>query len=722
MNNGQISRVGLTAILLLAPLLGGATQHWSQSLIISLIAVLILLFPPKRVDLSVGIAGGGLLFLSALGFLPWRWFGMPNWRTAVAQSGIRLPETLSPQPWLTLDAVLLLIAGLLWLSWLTAQPWSADQRRGLAKVFCIGALFLGIVAVVAYYGDLSIPLWLRSERRFGPFPNRNQTGNFFAISAILTLALAYEELRRHRRKQAACWFGFGLFLFGVLVLSYSRAGVGIFFLGVLIWISALSRSGKKIALGLVFILFLLTGFILFGGETLERFRSHAGGEFRVLVWRDAWAMLASSKWMGVGLGNFDSLFPFFRHASVQEVRILHPESDWLWLACEAGVPSVILTLAAILFLLRRVFPLQPNTARSLRIACAICVLMFMLHGFLDVSGHRFGTVLPAIFVLALSLNSPEAKRIPPPFIPWLFRLAGLLLLLAAGWRVWGSPDERAVAAASVGKKDYQKAVSHYTLALQSAPLDWETYYLRGATEVAMHQWLDALGDFRRANLLEPQLQKVPVEEGALWLAYNPPLAIQAWQEALDRCRPEERAALFSGLLKTSVGSRAVIDRMSAIAEGNIDLELAYLSFADPEKCSELISKLRPQAEKLRKDQKQILFFATARLQAGQNDFEAAFNTARNVINLPVLPKIQELPLEIAQRDFLKDPGNFAAAYALYLAQMKAERLSDALFTLDKVRQQKDAPAYFGFLAAELNARRGNWQEAWNRLQPFLKPL
>lgn len=238
----------------------------------------------------------------------------------------------------------------------------------------------------------------------------------------------------------------------------------------------------------------------------------------------------------------------------------------------------------------------------------------------------------------------------------------------------------------------------------------------------MHQWLDALGDFRRANLLEPHLQKLPIEEGTLWLAYNPPLSIQAWEEAIRRCKPEEMGILFSGLLKTSLGSREVIARMSGIAEGNIDLELAYLSFADSEKCTELISKLMPQAEKLKKDQKQILFFAAARQYAAQNDFEAAYNTARKVIYPPVLPKIQQLPMDVAERDFLKDPGNFGAAYALYLAQMKAERLSDALFTLDKVRQQKDAPAYFAFLAAELNARRGKWQEAWNQLQPFLKPL
>jgi len=177
----RISKIGILAAVFLAPALGGATEPVCQSVILILIAVLVALFPPERIDLPVAIAGGGLLGMAGLSFLPSGWFGTSDWRRAVTQAGIALPSTLTPQPWITLHAVILLVAGLLWYVWMTEQAWSAHNRRVLARGFCLGALGLAVLAIIAYYWDLNIPLWLRSERRFGPFPNRNQTGNFFAI-------------------------------------------------------------------------------------------------------------------------------------------------------------------------------------------------------------------------------------------------------------------------------------------------------------------------------------------------------------------------------------------------------------------------------------------------------------------------------------------------------------------------------------------------------------
>ena len=714
---GFLSKICILLIVILAPFLGGATEYWSQSFFLILIALLVCLFPPRRVDLPLAISGCGLLALAGASFLPARWMGLPGWRKEAIASGIGLPGSITPQPGLTLDAALLLLGGLLWLAWLAQQPWSADERRLLAKFFCAGAFLLGIVALVAYYGNLAIPFWLKTERRFGPFPNRNQTGNFFAISAILSIALSLDQFRQ-TKKWAAGWVLCSALLIWVLVLSYSRAGIAIFFLGLLVWTSSLSRSLKKISLGLVFVLFLLTGFLLFGGETLERFGARSAADFRFLVWKDALTMVDSAPWFGSGLGNFDSLFPFFRNASIQQQRIIHPESDWLWLGAEMGVMAVVLVFGGFFWILRRALPFKRNSARSLRAACAAGAVIFMVHGFMDVSAHRLGTALPAIFVLALALLPPKEERPASSIIPWIFRLLALLLLLSTLFRIQTRRDEKSAAKAWLEQQNYTETITHAGLALREKPLDWDVYYTRGIARAFLGKWTDSLGDFRRANLLEPQFFRLPIEEGSLWLLLNPPLAFQAWPEALRRCRPEEQGPVYSEILSLAGMSPEVRLRMGMLASGNIDRELVYVSYAAPEQADDLLARLLPQGKNLTPARQKCLYFAAARRSAEKKDFQTAYKLAKKAVPAPTLPKRSKTSLQDSLRAFTLDPGNFAAAYVLYSKQVKSRHLAAALMTLEKASREKNAPEYFRYLAAELNARSGEWEKAWGALQQY----
>ena len=81
---------------------------------------------------------------------------------------------------------------------------------------------------------------------------------------------------------------------------------------------------------------------------LDRFAADgaSGLGFRLAVQADAWRMLAAHPVSGVGLGSFDGVFPFFRSLSASIWRTVHPESDWLWFACEAGVLAGLLAVGA----------------------------------------------------------------------------------------------------------------------------------------------------------------------------------------------------------------------------------------------------------------------------------------------------------------------------------------------------------------------------------------
>ena len=100
----------------------------------------------------------------------------------------------------------------------------------------------------------------------------------------------------------------------------------------------------------------------------------AGSDFRWLIFQDAWPLIRSSPWVGLGLGNFESVFAIFRDASRGTTRSLHPESDWFWVWSEMGWLAIPLIILGALLLIRRVAPLEVGTNQRFRLAALIGAL------------------------------------------------------------------------------------------------------------------------------------------------------------------------------------------------------------------------------------------------------------------------------------------------------------------------------------------------------------
>ena len=99
-------------------------------------------------------------------------------------------------------------------------------------------------------------------------------------------------------------------------------------------------------------------------------------DFRWKIFHDAFDMIRASPWCGVGLGNFDFIFAFFRNESIGNTRALHPESDWIWLWSEMGWPAVLVVIVGAVLLVRRVLPLQEGTNQRFRLAALIALFFF----------------------------------------------------------------------------------------------------------------------------------------------------------------------------------------------------------------------------------------------------------------------------------------------------------------------------------------------------------
>ena len=413
--------VVIVAITVLALALGGSTELWAQTVIVLLAATVILLFPPR-----IGLGAAPALVLTLLlgaalcAFLPFGWGFMPEWHRHLTQD-LHVPLGIfrTPQPWLTLQSCGLLLFGVIWTYYLFAQEWSAAEKSRALRLFVVGIILLAAVSIVVFYVGFRIPGWNQQENR-GWFPNRNQTADVLALGGIVNYAIAFKQLQKREWTTSLWLAGLGC-ICGALVISYSRAGILMFFSGIGLWhLGSIFRpkEGKSMDLGAAALLMLLSLFLLFGGTTLERFlhvsdaANPTATEYRTLIQEDALRVSLQAPLFGVGLGNFEPVFTSLREISADQNRTIHPESDWLWMAVEMGWGAPLFLLFGLSWWTTQCLPFALKSGESLRRAAMVAVVMFIVHGFVDVSGHRLGSIGVAILLCGCGPFPPSTHFLP----------------------------------------------------------------------------------------------------------------------------------------------------------------------------------------------------------------------------------------------------------------------------------------------------------------------
>ena len=147
-----IANATVALLPVLACFLGGATQKWEEGLVITLLALCLLVRPPR---FSLGVFTNlvllTLFILAVVAFLPARWFFQPEWRaTFVNNFGIQLPSTLTPQPWITLGYLVSFVAGLSWLYAVSTQVLEFREARSQLRLFSCGIALLAAICIAFY--------------------------------------------------------------------------------------------------------------------------------------------------------------------------------------------------------------------------------------------------------------------------------------------------------------------------------------------------------------------------------------------------------------------------------------------------------------------------------------------------------------------------------------------------------------------------------------------
>jgi hypothetical protein len=771
--NASITRWIVNATIALLPVLacflGGATQKWGEGLVITLLALCLLVRPPRfSLGALTNLVLLTLFILGAVAFLPARWFFQPEWRAAlVNEFGIQLSSTLTPQPWITLSYLVSFAAGLSWLYVVSAQDLELREARFQLRLFTSGIALLAAICIALYSAHATLPFW-HNERNLGPFPNRNQTGDLFALTGIMILACVQDDLRRERKRWMV-WILALVLIVAAIILNSSPSGIGVLVAGSAFWLGVFAfrqRSPWQLALGLSLLLLLLMTLLLFSGQIFERLHLRDFGSagistnFQWRIFHDTFRVICNSPWCGIGFGNFESIIGIFRGASLSDRRALQPENDWLWLWMELGWPAVVLTIVGIALLVSRVFPLRVGTNQGYRLATLIAVLLFAIHGIVDVSGHRVGTAFVAIFLLGLSQHRPFYLK-TSQWLPILFRLVGLVLL-AAGLSLVVAARSEQLLPGSVGvssakqlsavadrEGNYSETIALMTRALRWAPIDWQLYLARAIGEVELKQTTNAVDDFRRARFLEPIAYEVPLAEGNAWLPYRPMLAVTAWREALRRAGPLRPEVYASMLSDASLRSPEVSPFLEAIGLSEHDLALPYLNRLSDASFNRALAQLLrndPNLQSFSETEKLALFafwsergdpeeisrtveqhpdwlryawLGMAKYKASKNDFRAAYELTQRYGEPVALPRVAtNFPLQDLEDRFRTTPENYGIGYELYRARMQNGRVDEALLTARHFGERPNSPAYFHFLEAQCWAEKQNWERAWNAWQAF----
>ena len=763
--------VGFCGVFLLV-ILGGSHHVAALGFALVLSGTALLIHPPRRGLGKLGDLGVlGLLACLLLAFVPQFYWPTADWRIdAVESFGLELPSSLSVHPWISFEAWLMALAGFAWLY--AALQWKINLP-GRHWLFFYLSILLSVVASAVVWGNLVGARYPGAEEAeaFSFFPNPNQTANLLLLGGIVTFAYAMNGVRTRNPIPLVGLPASALCLGGLFMLA-STVCVLLYFVGNGLWllISMRARSWPKpFKIGLPVAIIAFSIFSLNSDIMMERISSFATSDSKfnqgehLKIFQDTIKLVCDAPLSGFGLGSFSTVFPQYREASKSYLPILHPQSDLLWLASEGGLLAIgFLTVFLIGFVLRYRGMMQGGGA-TFRLLALVTVVIFLLHGLVDVSGHRPGTVYFAILFAALALPSRDRPKVSLPIafwrIPSVTLIAFGLMWLVAG--VLNIPWHSSVRMASyqeevqshISATDYVAASSITNDWLALYPLDWRGYFQRA--ELILSDSVDqeaAAADFTRARFVEPILGVVSYQEGIAWLPINSGRAISSWRETLFR-EMEDIDFTFDRMLEQAV-SHEMREKMARLSEITPHFRTRYISSQKGEKLiSEISYELSKNPSLSVFDQAQRSRIVENWLNNGdlssanaflseygeslnnnwwlrslslhkQKDYRAASDLIRNNIEAPDRPKIQKGEVAFARllRGHVTTSNDTVESTALIYMLVRRGDYKRALPIINRLLDEDKPASNLYYWRGECLYHLQDYDESWYAFRDYMEVL
>lgn len=759
--------------VILLVLLGGSHNAVALGVALFLPGVALAIKPPTTGLGRLGdFAVAGLLSCFLLAFVPPFYWPTAEWRVdAVESFGIDLPAVLSVQPWISFEAWLMAVAGFAWLYVAMQWPINFSGRRWL--FFFLSILLTGIAGIVVW-GNLAGARYPGAEEAtaFSFFPNRNQTANFLALGGVATFAYAMEGVRSRTVMPLVGVPATALCLAG-LVFGVSRAGVLLYFAGVGLWFVCSLRAHSlprflKIGFPLVVVAFSLV--VSSNERTVQRIVSFVSSEsqitdeFRFRIYEDTVDMVREAPLSGFGIGSFPAVFPQYRETSANHQRVVHPESDFFWLASEGGLLAVGFLVLFLFAYARRCRGFSEGASASYRVLALVAVLIFLLHALVDVPGHRPGTVYFAILFAALAMPNRDRPKSWLPPIAWRAVGGGLVVfgLIWLGAGIFNQPwhssvrvkQQQAMIRSHVSVANFGQATATVNDWIAQRPLDWRAYLQRAQFTLAeTGNRTDAAADFRRARFVEPVLGVVSYEEGKTWLPYDAARAVAAWRVTLFR-EVEDLDRLYYRMLRLARKSPEAEERMARLSEIDPYFRAFFLRSL---KGVELMREIRlelakdPSLSRFTTEQRTGIvrtwikrgdldsaetfiaeygdslehsWWLLSLLRKDQADFEIAVDLIRKNVKVPSVPEVSldQAVLARLTREYAVAPKDIMKGTALLDFYVQRQEYDKALPILDRLLESHKPPLYLYYWRAECLFQIQEYIESWYTFEKYLEKL
>ena len=570
---------------MVAVFLAGSARQGATGFFFVFAGLVMIVFAPNRiVPLRYWLLCAGILGASALSLLPQAWFPTPEWRFGLLQY-----QAFPSLPWISLaprETIywMFLLAGAL----LTGLFSLGHPVRSGVKVYVslLGLLACAGYAALAIYAKTTgweYPFFDKrgwSPPEFGFFPNRNHTAALLVTGSILALGIIREAWSGRRSVVFLLAVGsLGLCVYSLLFYSISRGGVIFLVIGLVLWLIALGRTHRSLPLlvsSLAIAVAVVWIFLISEGQARNRILEFLGmeqgakpalfsGDLRLKIFLDTLHIIRDYPLTGTGLGTFGYVFPFYMEASIDEAMPIHPESDWLMLAAEAGIPALLFALALLAFLIWDVFRLRETGSWPLRWGVVAAALAAMLHGFVDVPLHRIELGWWVLVLVGLAFGNPSPTQTEKSRA-WLvqrlvFGICGAALLSCGAILIRSQwfhehpfpPYRGKIVVEQIrklnaeGRAQEAAALGHADLGLN--PMERGLYRELGYSEI-MSKGDSRVADaaFAAERALNPVSAKIPYDQGLLWIRSDLTRTALLWGEALQKHSRIEQGGGYANLV------------------------------------------------------------------------------------------------------------------------------------------------------------------------------
>ncbi len=472
------------------------------------------------------------------------------------QAGIPAP---ADEPWFCLSRNragtlrFFLLAAAAFSAFTLSSTLTPRGRVGWLHLLALTGLVVGLVGFIAQWiipqGDTIwwfLPVPPAPTKPVGCFLNRNHFGGFIALLCPASLALVDHFFNRRNWIRMVLYMLVTGLMMGIVFLSLSRGAILAMSVGMAVTTILIAFRHKR-AWGLtLFMLVAVGGGVVFGrnAEVKARFadlNSPKGStESRLSEWRESLRVFPSYPLIGAGMNALRMVYPQHRQTSVG-ARLIHAENEYVQLLVEGGVIGVVLTVALIAAMhrrLREAVSSPPEAAvfagvGSLTVAGVHCLIDFPAHlpiyalvagslaGLLfppptPGSGRRKSmALLPALIgltvTLALLVNHPadlknmdDPRRLSGTHYRDLFQ-AMVWAPTSPAWEYLGHAMYRE----GSNRRDRELSATGESFVSHAAMLDPQNYWLwyhLGEMRLALSDKAGAADAFKRANTLRAWLK------------------------------------------------------------------------------------------------------------------------------------------------------------------------------------------------------------------------